>query len=61
MCNHTKRIPLNIRLVNAQNSRQCHICELPAKSFVQKKSVRTVISAAKKIKKAAPGHEPGAA
>ncbi|NDO80429.1 hypothetical protein CJP72_06450 [Citrobacter sp. NCU1] len=31
-----KRIPRNIGSVNAQNSRQCHICELLNKSFVQK-------------------------
>ncbi|WP_218672589.1 hypothetical protein, partial [Salmonella enterica] len=36
MCNHTTRIPLNGSPVNAQNSHQCHICELYGKSFVQK-------------------------
>ncbi|MDI4751643.1 transglycosylase SLT domain-containing protein, partial [Salmonella enterica subsp. enterica serovar Anatum] len=35
MCNHTTRIPLNGSPVNAQNSHQCHICELYGKSFVQ--------------------------
>jgi len=46
--------------VNAQNSRQCHICELAGKSFVQKFAVRTAISTAKKIKKTAPGTKPEA-
>lgn len=55
MCNHTTRIPLNGSPVNAQNSHQCHICELYGKSFVQKMRTRTTVFPASKIKKTASG------
>lgn len=56
MCNHTTRIPLNGSPVNAQNSHQCHICELYGKSFVQKMRTRTTVFPASKIKKPPQAH-----
>jgi len=42
LCSHGLRIPRNEDNVNAQNSRQCHICDLYKSSFFVHSAQRSV-------------------